>query len=48
MLVVGYEVVGLDKVIGEVAAPATGHQYFFAHFIGFFQDQHSSPPGCSG
>jgi hypothetical protein len=34
--------------VGEIAAPTAGHQDFFAHLIGTFQNQHTPPtPGRS-
>ena len=32
---------GLHIAVGKIAAPTSGHQYFFADFVRFLQHQHA-------
>ena len=47
MRIVGKETAGFDKVIGEVAAAAAGHQDFLADFVAAveYQNLQATMPG---
>ena len=44
MRIVRQEVVGIDLVIGEITAAATGHQDFLAGLVGMIDNQHLALP----
>lgn len=46
--VVRQKVAGLAVQVGEVAAPATGHQDFLAGLVGMVEQQHAAPAGSRG
>lgn len=42
------KIISADKKIGEITATTTGHENFFANFIGSLQHQHAPATLCSG